>query len=276
MKRIAIIGAGWLGLPLAKQLDKLGHSVFASRTSDLGLSELKQNGIAGFVCNLNNPQNLADTFAEYNIDTVVGSFPPGFRRGQGDEYITQWQALAEQANSAGVSKLVMISSTTVYPDRAQDMYEQDASLELATNNDEFSANAKKMLQAEQTVIDSGLNYVIVRCSGLIGPNRHPARFASKLKQVSRSAPANMLHLTDAIGAAIFAIEHLDHTTVNATTPSTVSKAEFYQAALNAANLDDALPPIVDIADKRIVSDKLMNAGYTFHYSHTLEALKGDE
>jgi len=115
------------------------------------------------------------------------------------------------------------------------MYEQDASLELATNNDEFSANAKKMLQAEQTVIDSGLDYVIVRCSGLIGPDRHPARFASRLKQVSRLA-------------------------------------EFYQAALKAANLDEELPPIVDVADKRIVSDKLIKAGYKFHYSHTLEAL----
>ena len=272
MKRIAIIGAGWLGLPLAKQLDTLGHSVIASRTSDSGLLELEKNGIAGFVCDLNNPQALADTLSEHNIDTVVGSFPPGFRRGQGDEYITQWQALTEQASSAGVSKLVMISSTTVYPDRAQDMYEQDASLELATNNDEFSANAKKMLQAEQTVIDSGLDYVIVRCSGLIGPDRHPARFASRLKQVSRLAPANMLHLYDAIGATVFAIEHLNHTVVNATTPATVSKAEFYQAALKAANLDEELPPIVDVADKRIVSDKLIKAGYKFHYSHTLEAL----
>lgn len=152
------------------------------------------------------------------------------------------------------------------------MYEQDASLELATNNDEFSANAKKMLQAEQTVIDSGLDYVIVRCSGLIGPDRHPARFASRLKQVSRLAPANMLHLYDAIGATVFAIEHLNHTVVNATTPATVSKAEFYQAALKAANLDEELPPIVDVADKRIVSDKLIKAGYKFHYSHTLEAL----
>ncbi|NIY93321.1 NAD(P)H-binding protein [Vibrio diazotrophicus] len=272
MKRIAIIGAGWLGLPLAKQLDKQGYSVIASRTSDAGLLELKENGIAGFVCDLNNPQGLADTLSKFNIDTVVGSFPPGFRRGQGDEYITQWQTLTEKALSSEVQKLVMISSTTVYPDRADEMCEQDASLELTVNNDEFSANAKKMLQAEQTVIDSGLDYVIVRCSGLIGPNRHPSRFAAKLKQVSRLAPANMLHLNDAIGATVFAIEHLNHTIVNATTPATVSKAEFYQAALKAANLDEELPPIVDVADKRIVSNKLIKAGYKFHYSHTLEAL----
>jgi NAD dependent epimerase/dehydratase family enzyme len=82
----------------------------------------------------------------------------------------------------------------------------------------------------------------------------------------------MLHLYDAIGASVFAIEHLNHTVVNATTPATVSKAEFYQAALKAANLDEELPPIVDVADKRIVSDKLIKAGYKFHYSHTLEAL----
>ncbi|WP_165311644.1 NAD-dependent epimerase/dehydratase family protein [Vibrio ziniensis] len=276
MKRIAIIGAGWLGLPLARRLKELRHTVFASRRSEAGILELAENGISGFICDLNMPQDLSETLSKFNIDTIVGSFPPGFRRGQGDEYISQWKELCEKSRIAGITKIIMISSSTVYPDCTDDMSEDHASLELATNNDEFSANAKRMLQAEQTVIDSGVNYVIVRCSGLIGPNRHPARFVSKLKQVSRLAPANMLHLTDAIGATVFAIEHLDHTIVNATTPATVSKAEFYQAALNAANLDDALPPIVDIADKRIVSDKLMNAGYTFHYSHTLEALKGNE
>ena len=133
-----------------------------------------------------------------------------------------------------------------------------------------------MLQAEQHVIDSGLDYVIVRCSGLIGPKRHPSRFAARLAQVSQLAPANMLHQKDAIGALIFASEKLSNQVVNATTPQTVSKAEFYQAALAAAELDSPLPPIVDIADKRILSDKLSQLGYQFHYSHTLEALALNE
>ncbi|MFA0521664.1 SDR family NAD(P)-dependent oxidoreductase, partial [Vibrio sp. 10N.222.55.E8] len=85
------------------------------------------------------------------------------------------------------------------------------------------------------VMDSGLDFTILRFSGLIGPNRHPSRFASKLKQVSSQAPANMLHLDDAIGSVNFAIEQLHNEVVNVTTPNTVSKAEFYAAALKSVN-----------------------------------------
>lgn len=275
MTHIAIIGAGWLGLPLAKHLQTLGYQVSASRTSQAGIEQLAAQGIEGFVCDLNNPLHLADTLASLGCDTVVGSFPPGFRRGQGDEYAQQWQDLVSAAQRAQCKKIIMISSTTVYPNRAEAMTEQQASLALAQSDADFSANAKVMLQAEQSVLDSGLDYAVVRCSGLIGPDRHPSRFAARLKQVSTLAPANMLHLDDAIGAATFAVEHLQHDVVNATTPNTVSKAEFYQAALDAVASTDPLPAVVDVADKLIVADKLVSAGYQFHYSNTLEALNAD-
>ncbi len=275
MKSVAIIGAGWLGLPLAKHLQRLGYQVYASKTTESGIKELEKQGIRGFLCDLDD-KNVGDNLTGLSCDVVIGCFPPGFRRGQGDEYIGQWANLVKQAKRAKVNKIMMVSSTTVYPDRPSAMIESDASLALAENNPDFSTNAKRMLQAEQSVVDSGLNYAIVRCSGLIGPNRHPARFASKLKQVSRLAPANMLHLNDAVGAVTFALEHFDNEIVNATTPTTVNKAEFYQAALNAVDSDEPLPAIVDLPDKKIVSDKLTEAGYQFCFSNTLEALQSDE
>ncbi len=274
MKRIAIIGAGWLGFPLAKHLQQLGHSVYASKTTKAGLEQLTQQGITGFICDLNNTNSLTEKLTHFQCDTVIGCFPPGFRRGQGDEYPTQWETLCQHAIEANVTKIVMFSSTTVYPERADSMVELDASFPLTQDSQEFSLNAIRMLQAEQSVIDSEIDYTIIRCSGLIGPNRHPARFAAKLKQVSHSAPANMLHLEDAIGIATFALNNLGYEVINATTPKTVSKAEFYQAALKNINSDALLPPVVDIKDKKIVSDKLVEAGYSFRYADTLDALKG--
>ncbi|MDQ2189599.1 MULTISPECIES: NAD(P)H-binding protein [unclassified Vibrio] len=276
MNTITLIGAGWLGLPLAQALTE-NHQVYASRTQTAGMLELTQHGITGFVCDLSlRDQSLSQHFIAQKSEIVIGSFPPGFRNGRGQEYAQQWQHLVAQAKLANVRKIVMVSSTSVYPDIAQPMSEQHASLSLAQNDSHFSEGARIMLQAEQHVIDSGLDYVIVRCSGLIGPKRHPSRFAARLAQVSKLAPANMLHQKDAIGALIFASEKLSKQVVNATTPQTVSKAEFYQAALAAAELDSPLPPIVDIADKRILSDKLSQLGYQFHYSHTLEALALNE
>lgn len=129
-----------------------------------------------------------------------------------------------------------------------------------------------MLQAEQYVIDSGIDYVIVRCSGLIGSDRHPSRFAMRLKQVSRKAPANMVHQNDAVAATAFALNQIDNEVVNATTPNTVSKAEFYQAAITQSDLDIALPPVTETADKRILADKLVALGYQFQFNSTLDAL----
>ncbi|EEY98283.1 nucleoside-diphosphate-sugar epimerase [Vibrio sp. RC586] len=276
MKRVAVIGAGWLGLPLAQWLKQQGHTVYATRTTLEGSKAVQVQGLESFVCQLDQPDGLSNALLERQCDTLVGCFPPGFRQGNGEQYATHWQLLVNQAKQANIQKLVMVSSTSVYPDIAKPMNEQDASLGLALDNSAFDAKARVLLKAEQHVITSGMDYTIVRCSGLIGPKRHPSRFVSKMAQVSRLAPANMLHLYDAIGIVYFALTHLPNSIVNATTPNTVSKAEFYQAALDAVGSDASLPTVCDIEDKRILCDKLLSAGYRFHFSHTREALQGYE
>lgn len=274
MKTITIIGGGWLGRPLAHYLETIGHKVFVSKTSADGVKTLEEEHLRAFQLNLDEDiAAIRTSLATYHPDIVIGCFPPGFRKGKGDEYAHQWKKLVDACREAKVTKIVMVSSTTVYPNLAKDMVETDATLALASSHDMFSDNAKIMLQAEQYVIDSGINYGIVRCSGLVGPDRHPSRFASKLKQVSDLAPANMLHLTDAIGAVSY-IAMLDtNVVVNATTPNTVNKAEFYQAALNSVRSSEPLPPIVHVADKRILSESLIRLGYKFHHQHTLELVE---
>ena len=276
MQRIAIIGAGWLGLPLARHLQQAGYWVCASRTNQQRLEELQTQGITGFICLLPQANTLAETLTHFHCDTLIGCFPPGFRQGQSLHYEKSWQALVTQAKKAKIKKIIMVSSTSVYPNQAQDMLESDASWLIANQLPHFSEKAKTLLAAEQAVIDSGIDYTLLRCSGLIGPDRHPARFAARLSQVSDLAPANMLHLIDAIRAIDFSINHLTNEVVNVTTPNTVSKATFYQAALKAAKSETPLPPLVHVADKRILCSKLLQAGFSFHYSHTLEALDNNE
>lgn len=276
MQHITIIGAGWLGQPLIQHLKSLGYSIAASRTQPSGVEALQAAGVDAFICQLPDTRQLIEKLSHVNSQVLIGCFPPGFRKGQGKEYRLYWQALVEAAQQTKVEKILMISSTSVYPDRAQAMYEQHASLSQSETDNSFSAKAKIMLQAEQSVIDSGIEYAILRCSGLIGPLRHPARFAARLSQVSDQAPANMVHQYDVLKAIAFALDKITNQIVNVTTPHTVSKAEFYQAALNAADLSAPLPPIVHRPDKQIMSEKLINMGFTFHYMNTLEALYGYE
>lgn len=273
MQNITIIGAGWLGKPLAKFLSTIGHQVTVSRTTAKGCQALQEEGMQAFIADLNHDiEPLTEELIRQQSEIVIGCFPPGFRRGHGDSYVQQWQHLVSACQAAKVHKIVMISSTTVYPSIAEDMTEDKANLTLAMHNELFSDNARIMLTAEQTVIDSGLKFAIVRPSGLIGPDRNPARFAARLKTVSTTAPANMIHQLDAVGIVSFCALKEGNQTVNATTPFTVSKAEFYQQAIDLSGNDIALPPIVDQADKRIVADRIESLGYRFHFTHALEAL----
>ena len=275
MANTLIVGAGWLGTPLAQTLIDQGHQVTVTRRSQTRLDEFPLTSVQPALLDLNEPhsqQQLIKLIEQHRIERIVGAFPPGFRKGNGQEYAQQWQRLVSAAKQSSVNKLLMVSSTTVYPNLAVDMKEEDATLALAQTNEHFSDNARIMLQAEQYVIDSGIDYAIVRCSGLIGSDRHPSRFAMRLKQVSRKAPANMVHQNDAVAATAFALNQIDNEVVNATTPNTVSKAEFYQAAITQSDLDIALPPVTETADKRILADKLVALGYQFQFNSTLDAL----
>lgn len=275
MANTLIVGAGWLGTPLAQTLIDQGHQVTVTRRSQTRLDEFPLTSVQPALLDLNEPhsqQQLIELIEQHQIERIVGAFPPGFRKGNGQEYAQQWQRLVSAAKQSSVNKLLMVSSTTVYPSLAVDMKEEDATLALAQTNEHFSDNARIMLQAEQYVIDSGIDYAIVRCSGLIGSDRHPSRFAMRLKQVSRKAPANMVHQNDAVAATAFALNQIDNEVVNATTPNTVSKAEFYQAAITQSDLDIALPPVTETADKRILADKLVALGYQFQFNSTLDAL----
>lgn len=275
MANTLIVGAGWLGTPLAQTLIDQGHQVTVTRRSQTRLDEFPLTSVQPALLDLNEPhsqQQLVELIERHRIERIVGAFPPGFRKGNGQEYAQQWQRLVSAAKQSSVNKLLMVSSTTVYPNLAVDMKEEDATLALAQTSEHFSDNARIMLQAEQYVIDSGIDYAIVRCSGLIGSDRHPSRFAMRLKQVSRKAPANMVHQNDAVAATAFALNQIDNEVVNATTPNTVSKAEFYQAAITQSDLDIALPPVTETADKRILADKLVALGYQFQFNSTLDAL----
>jgi nucleoside-diphosphate-sugar epimerase len=272
MAVISIVGAGWLGLPLAQYLAK-DNSVYASKTTEAGLTSLDSSTITGFVADLSASNSIfEEQLQQQNPQTVFGCFPPGFRSGSTDQYISHWQRLVAACLKANVEKLIMISTTGVYPERPDIMAENDASFRLSSESS-FSEKNRILLQAEQVVIDSGINYVIIRCGGLFGPNRHPARFASRLKAISQSAPANMLHLHDAIDICAFAHSQLDRCVINAVSPNRPNKMDFYRAALAQVGKASELPPIIDKPDKGVSAEKLLSLGYRFHYLSPIEGLE---
>lgn len=64
--KISILGCGWLGLPLAKQLIKKGFSVKGSTTSEEKISILKTEGIISFLISLSDSKKSEEGFLTEN------------------------------------------------------------------------------------------------------------------------------------------------------------------------------------------------------------------
>ena len=54
MKKIAILGCGWLGLPLAKKLIESGYTINGSTTRPEKIKTLRDNGIQPFLIKLSD------------------------------------------------------------------------------------------------------------------------------------------------------------------------------------------------------------------------------
>lgn len=278
MLHILIVGGGWLGEPLAQHFMQLGHQVTITKTTEAGVNELSQKGLNAALLKLSAQKDEAITpeidFSIFNW--VIGAFPPGLRKqkelSQSTDYATRWFNLTQMIKKSSNAHCLMVSTTGVYPNQATPMIEADASWLIAQESDQFSDKSRAILNAEQQLIDSALPYVILRCSGLVGPNRHPARFIQYLKTVSTKAKANMVHLDDVIGACHFLIhQSLNNEIFNLTVPESLTKWDFYQTAIGQDDLSQYVSPN-DQTDKEILSHKIQQAGYQFRYPKMTQVL----
>ena len=57
--RVLIVGCGYVGLPLGKELVRQGHEVFGLRRSALAEAELKAAGIIPLHADITQPETLA-------------------------------------------------------------------------------------------------------------------------------------------------------------------------------------------------------------------------
>ncbi len=83
MKKILIIGAGWLGLPFAQQLSALKHQVIVTRRSTDSLREVplaQENKAVLDLANDDAAKKVRAIVDNNAIDIVVGSFPPAFEK----------------------------------------------------------------------------------------------------------------------------------------------------------------------------------------------------
>lgn len=188
------MGCGWLGMPVAQELLQQGYTVHGSTTSHDKLVTLGEMGISPFQISLseNGIEGPIENFLE-NVRVLIINVPPNLRGANSENYEQKIGHLHEAIKNSEVSKIIFISSTSVYGDLEGDVKE------TSVPHPETASGKQILATEEKLLYDPDLETAIVRFGGLIGPNRHPISFLAGKKDLSNgNHPINLIHLEDCV------------------------------------------------------------------------------
>jgi nucleoside-diphosphate-sugar epimerase len=188
------MGCGWLGTPLAQHLIKKGQTVHGSTTSSQKLIELQKLGILPFKVSLseNGIEGSIKAFLK-NVKVLVINVPPILRGTKKENYEDKMQHLLAAIKDSTVTRIIFISSTSVYGELEGDV------TETTLPHPETESGSQLVAVEEKFMNNPDLETTIIRFGGLIGPNRHPITFLSGKKNLSNgNHPINLIHLEDCI------------------------------------------------------------------------------
>lgn len=253
MKKIAILGCGWLGLPLAKKLISHHVTVSGSTTTEQKLDVLKQHGIQPFLIQVTQ-ENISGNIAAFlnNSDVLIIDIPPKLRGENKENFVRKINNCIPYIEQSFVKKLIFISSTSVFDD-------DNATINDASIPNSLSEVGRQLIEVEQ-LLQQNKNFdtTIIRFGGLVGHDRHPIKMLAGRSNIKNpKAPINLIHQEDCIEIIIKVIEQNRwNIALNAVSPHHPNKEDYYQKKALSLNLplpnyDHSTPSV----GKLVVVDK---------------------
>lgn len=265
-KPISIIGLGWLGLPLAKQLLIEGFQVKGSTTSVEKADLLSQEGIETYSLQM-SPEPVGELGALLQADTLIINIPPKAGKLGEDFHPAQVNHLSEAIRQSPIKHIIYVSSTSVYPELSRIVVEDDVT-ELQQSAASGLSKAEQLVQS----IASEKIVTILRCGGLMGYDRIPGKYVAGRTVDSGEVPVNYLHRDDAVAILTTIIRQQIRGTFNAVAPVHPTREEIYRKS--CADFGYELPtfvvPAEPVSYKVISVQKLIQATqYQFLYANPL-------
>ncbi|WP_145524947.1 SDR family oxidoreductase [Yersinia vastinensis] len=259
MKKVSIIGLGWLGLPLAQSLIRRGVQVVGSKTTPDGVDAARMSGIDCYQLQLTpelicEPDDLAQLMS---ADVLIITLPASRSTDGGAQYFQAVQMVVDSALAFGVPRIIFTSSTSVYGDTRGRIKESSQLQPVTTAGKTLEELELWLHKLPNTSVD------ILRLAGLVGADRHPGRFlAGKTNVKGGSQGVNLVHQEDVISAIelLLNLPRGGHI-YNLCAPMHPRKRDFYPACARALQLtppefapDDIEEPIREIDGSKICSE----------------------
>lgn len=224
-QHVVIVGAGYLGRVIARQLKAAGARVTGTTRNASGADALTALGVEHRPLLLtNNTRQTVLTRSLSDADMIVYAVAPG----------DEGQTVAFRDGLLGVAQatsgpLVVVSSTGVYDADDGDWVDE-------------TSHTTGIIATTEKVLWSRPHTAVVRCGGLYGPGRSPVAWMKNEERRKRSAMGNQLawmswvHVEDAAWAVILALAHGEGPFNVAHAP--VTREDFYGEACRIAGVPE--------------------------------------
>lgn len=184
-------------MPLALSLLGKGYSVVGSKTTPDGVAAATLRGINSYQLQVSDQLegDIDDIKQLFAVDALVITLPAARNKAGSQQYIRTVQALVDTALAYQVSRIIFLSSTSVYGDMTGQLNE-DSALQPATSAAQSLCYLEQWMHSlPQISVD------ILRLSGLVGNGRHPGRFLAGKKNIPGAEHrVNLVHQDDVIMA----------------------------------------------------------------------------
>ncbi len=268
MAKILIIGCGAIGTQLAHVLSVKGHQVTGLKRNP---PKTATGNINYFPADITSPADLEGLPTNFDILYFIVSPDGRNEQSYHDIYESGLNNLLNKFSQAGSHPhWIFVSSTSVYGQSQGEWVDEDS---VAQPD---NATSQLIRQAEQKLMDSDSNNIVVRFSGIYGPGReYLLRMAIQTPAIQQNPPyfTNRIHQQDCIGVLAFLLERRLAGVVleQCYLASDDDPAPMWEVMSWLAEHTNCQPPTVKVTDKHCVMNKRCNnqrlkaLGYKFHY-----------
>jgi len=232
MKKVAVIGCGWLGLPLALELKSKGYEVYGYARRH----EVQELLVANQITVLPLPTSLD------KIELAISTLTPP--KSEVDQMVHI--QIAQAAHEHQLSQLIYTSSISVYPDIDAVLSEED--------NDP----AHPISKLEELYMSQFSQATMLRLGGLYGGERHPAKYLSGRANVAKPlAPTNLVSRERVIESILKCIElGIQSEIINIVDKDHPTRLSYYTEVCNAMGI---VPPSFEESEEKgkLISTKKM-------------------
>ena len=187
---ITLCGCGWLGKHFARSASSM--KILGTTRSENNVPELRDLGVSPFLYALgDDPLELA---TQSGNNAVILNIPPGRRKTLDESFVTNMKQLMSSLLNAGASKLIFISTTSVFGD-AEGELDTTAAVSPVTDSGKAHCELEKFLIEMERP-----NIHVLRLSGLVGPDRHPAKYLAGKERNKGEQAVNLVHIDDVVSA----------------------------------------------------------------------------